>query len=52
MISTSDNAFNKLTGYKLNIKKKSVVFLYTSDRHTQKEAREAMPFIANSKYIP
>lgn len=42
----SQLAFSKEARYKMNIRKiiKSVVFLYTSDRSTEEEIREIIPF--------
>jgi ribosome biogenesis protein Nip4 len=47
------NNFSKVTGYKIN-SKKSVAFLYTKDEWTEKEIKEATPFIIvtnNIKYL-
>ena len=37
------NNFNKVAGYKIN-SNKSVAFLYTKDKWTEKEIRETTPF--------
>jgi hypothetical protein len=37
------NSFSALAGYKINLKK-SVDFLYTKDKRTEKEIRETTPF--------
>jgi hypothetical protein len=37
------NSFSEVAGYKIN-SNKSVVFLYTKDKQTEKEIRETTPF--------
>ena len=37
------NSFSKVAGYKIN-SNKSVAFLYSKDKQTEKEIREATPF--------
>ena len=37
------NSFNAVAGYKIN-SNKSMVFLYTKDKRTEKEIRETTPF--------
>jgi hypothetical protein len=44
------NSFNKVAGYKINIQK-SVAFLYTNNKQTEKEIRETIPFTIASKTI-
>jgi len=47
------NNFSKVPGYKIN-SNKSVAFLYTKDKQTEKEIREMTPFIRvpnNIKYL-
>lgn len=40
------NTFSKVEEYKIT--KKSVTFLYTNDKKTEKEIRNAVPFIIKS----
>jgi hypothetical protein len=47
------NSFSEVIGYKIN-SNKSMVFLYTKDKKTEKEVRETTPFTIvtnNIKYI-
>jgi hypothetical protein len=47
------NSFSAVTGYKIN-SNKSMAFLYTEDKRTEKEIRETTPFTAvtnNIKYL-
>jgi hypothetical protein len=47
------NNFNAVAGYKINLNK-SVAFLYTKDKQTEKEIRETTPFTIvtnNIKYL-
>jgi hypothetical protein len=47
------NSFNEVAGYKIN-SNKSMAFLYTKDKHTEKEIRETTPFTIatnNIKYL-
>jgi len=44
------NEFDKFTGYKINIQK-STEFLYTNNERSEREIREAIPFIITSKRI-
>jgi hypothetical protein len=47
------NSFREVAGYKIN-SKKSVAFLYTKDKQTEKEIREITPFSIvtnNIKYL-
>ena len=47
------NSFNEVAGYKIN-SNKSVAFLYTKDKQTEKEIRETTPFTIvtnNIKYL-
>jgi hypothetical protein len=44
------NSFGKVAGYKINIQK-SVAFLCTNNKQTEKEIRETIPFIIASKTI-
>jgi lipopolysaccharide assembly outer membrane protein LptD (OstA) len=47
------NSFSAVAGYKINTNK-SVVFLYTKDKQTEKEIRETTPFTIvtnNIKYL-
>jgi hypothetical protein len=47
------NNFSKMAGYKIN-SNKSVAFLYTNDKHAEKEIRETTPFTMatnNIKYL-
>jgi hypothetical protein len=37
------NSFSAIAGYKIN-SNKSVAFLYTKNKHDEKEVRETMPF--------
>ena len=49
------NTFRKATGHTINTqigKEKSVAFLYTNDKQTEKEIRETTPFPIASKYFP
>ena len=43
------NHFSKVTGYKIN-SNKSVAFLYSKDKQTEKERRETTPFTIVTKY--
>ena len=40
--------FSKVAGYKINIQK-SVAFLYTHDKLSEREIKETIPFIIDSK---
>ena len=42
--------FGKVAGYKINTKK-SVAFLYTNNKRSEREIREAIPFTITSKRI-
>jgi hypothetical protein len=47
------NTFREVAGYKIN-SNKSMVFLYTNDKHAEKEIRETTPFTIvtnNIKYL-
>ena len=44
------NEFGKVSGYKINTQK-SVAFLYTSDKRSEREIKEAIPFINASERI-
>ena len=44
------NEFGKVAGYKINTQK-SVAFLYTSDKRSEREIKEAIPFINASERI-
>ena len=46
------NKFSKVAGYKIN-SNKSVAFLYSKDKHAEKEIREKIPFtiVTNMKYL-
>jgi hypothetical protein len=44
------NSFGKVAGYKINIQK-SVTFLYTTNKQTEKEIRGTIPFTIASKTI-
>jgi hypothetical protein len=44
------NTFSNVVGYKINLQL-SIVFLYTSNEHTEKEYRKIIPFIIASKKI-
>jgi hypothetical protein len=47
------NSFSAVAGYKIN-SNKSMAFLYTKDKHTEKEIRETTPFTIvknNIKYL-
>ena len=47
------NSFNEVAGYKIN-SNKSMAFLYTNDKWTEKEIRETAPFTIvtnNIKYF-
>jgi hypothetical protein len=47
------NSFSEVAGYKIN-SNKSVAFLYTKDKQTEKEIRETTPFTIvpnNIKYL-
>ena len=44
------NNFNAVAGYKINLNK-SVAFLYTKDKQTEKEIRETTPFTIVTKNI-
>ena len=42
------NKFSKVAGYKIN-SNKSVAFLYSKDKHVEKEIREKVPFTIVTK---
>ena len=42
------NNFSKVDGYKIN-SNKSVAFLYSKDKHVEKESREKIPFTIVTK---
>ena len=42
------NEFGKVAGYKINTQK-SVVFLYTTKKRSEREIQEAIPFTTASK---
>jgi predicted metal-dependent RNase len=42
------HTFSKAAGYKINIQK-SVAFLYTNNKETEKEFRKTIPFVLASK---
>ena len=42
------NEFSKIAGYKINIQK-SVVFLYTNNKLSEREIKEIIPFTIASK---
>ena len=42
------NKFSKVAGYKIN-SNKSVAFLYSKDKHVEKEIREKIPFTIVTK---
>jgi hypothetical protein len=47
------NSFSAVAGYKIN-SNKSMAFLYTNDKQTEKEIRETTPFTivtSNIKYL-
>ena len=44
------NSFNAVAGYKIN-SNKSMAFLYTKDKRTEKEIRETTPFTIVTKHI-
>jgi hypothetical protein len=44
------NSFGKVAGYKITMQK-SVVFLYTNNKQTEKEIRETIPFKQPQKII-
>ena len=46
------NKFSKVAGYKIN-SNKSVAFLYSKEKHVEKEIRERIPFtiVTNMKYL-
>ena len=44
------NEFGKVAGYKINTQK-SVVFLYTNNKRSEREIKETIPFITASKRI-
>jgi hypothetical protein len=44
------NSYNKVAGYKINLQK-SLDFLYTNNKQTEKEYTETIPFIIASKKI-
>jgi predicted urease superfamily metal-dependent hydrolase len=44
------STFSKVTGYKIIIQK-SVIFLYTNNKHAEKEIRKIIPFILASKNV-
>ena len=44
------NEFGKVAGYKINIQK-SVAFLYTNNRRSEREIKETIPFTTASKRI-
>jgi hypothetical protein len=44
------NSFSKIAGYKISIRK-SVIFLYTKNKQSEKEIRETIPFTLASEKI-
>jgi hypothetical protein len=42
------NSYSKVSGYKINLQK-SLPFLYTNNKQTEKEYMEKIPFIIASK---
>jgi hypothetical protein len=44
------NSYNKVAGYKINLQK-SLAFLYTDNKHTEKEYMETIPFTIASKKV-
>ena len=44
------NEFSKVSGYKINIPK-SVAFLYTNNKRSEREIKETIPFTSASKRI-
>ena len=42
--------FNKVTGYKINTQK-SLAFVYTNNEKTEREIKESIPFIIETKRI-
>jgi hypothetical protein len=42
------NSYSKVAGYKINLQK-SLAFLYTNNKHTEKESMETIPFTIASK---
>ena len=44
------NAFGKVAGYKINAQK-SLAFLYTSNRISERQMKETIPFIIATKRI-
>ena len=44
------NAFSKVTGYTINMHK-SVAYLYTNNKIAEREIKQIMPFITESKII-
>jgi hypothetical protein len=42
------NSFSKVAGYKINLQK-SLTFLYTNNKQTEKEYMETIPFTIASK---
>ena len=44
------NNFNEVAGYKIN-SNKSMAFLYTKNKHAEKEIRETTPFSIVTNYI-
>jgi hypothetical protein len=45
------NTFSNIAGYKINIQI-SVAFLYTNNKHVEKEIKKIIPFTIASKKIP
>jgi hypothetical protein len=44
------NSYGKVAGYKINLQK-SLAFLYTNNKQTEKEYMETIPFTITSKNI-
>ena len=44
------NEFSKVAGYKINIQK-SVVFLYTNNKLSERKIKKVIPFIITSKIM-
>jgi hypothetical protein len=44
------NSFSEVAGYKIN-SSKSMTFLYTKEKQTEKEIRETTPFTIVTNYI-
>jgi hypothetical protein len=47
-LSDTINSYSKVTGYKINLQK-SLAFLYTNNKQTEKEYMEIFPFTIASK---